>query len=114
MSPLLERFFASLPPAHFLDGPAPDLNLVVDVLMDVDAFVPDWGDGPPAGPHPGQQQYQQQGPHHDEYGGHAGGGGMKREFDAGPGADDDMMGGGGPGRDVYRMRAKQKARLGGD
>jgi hypothetical protein len=85
MSPLLDRFFSALPPGQYLDGPLPDLNLVVDVLMDVDAFVPsDWD-------LPGE-------------------GGIKREYELGPGADDD---GGGPGRDVYRMR-KHKARLGGD
>jgi len=99
MPPLLDRFFGSLPAPQYLDGPLPDLNLVVDALMEVDQFVPADLEGmaPPLGP---------------DGVGH--GGGMKREYEAGPGADDDLMfaGGMGPGRDVYRQRVRQKARMG--
>lgn len=69
-------------------------------MMEVDQFVPADLEGmaPPVGP---------------DGMGH-GGGSMKREYDAGPGADDDIMFGGGmgPGKDVYRQRIRQKARMG--
>lgn len=97
MPPLLDRFFGSLPAPQFLDGPLPDLNLVVDALMEVDQLRPEDLEplGPPMGP---------------DGMGH---GGMKREYDMGPGADDDLMFGGmGPGKDVYRQRVRQKARMG--
>jgi hypothetical protein len=98
MPPLLDRFLGSLPAAQFLDGPLPDLNLVVDALMEVEQVMPQDLEplGPPAGP---------------DGMGH---GGMKREYDAGPGMDAEMMYGGamGPGKDVYRQRARQKARMG--
>ena len=35
MPPLLDRFIGSLPAPQYLDGPLPDLNLVVDALMEV-------------------------------------------------------------------------------
>ena len=97
---MLDRFLSALPAPQYLDGPLPDLNLVVDALMEVDQFVPPDLEGmpPPMGP---------------DCMGH-GGGGMKRDYDAGPGMDDDIMFGGGmgPGKDVYRQRIRQKARMG--
>lgn len=78
LPPLLDRFLSMLPAPEYLDGPVPDLNLVVDTLLG----MPD-----------------------DEHGG-AVGGGVKRELE---GDEHDM--GGGPGRDIFRMRAKQRARL---
>lgn len=106
MPPLLDRFIGSLPAPQYLDGPLPDLNLVVDALMEVDQVMP--ADllepmGPPVGP---------DGLGHG--GGGVGGGGMKREYEAGPGAEDGLMYGMGPGKDVYRQRVRQKARTGGD
>jgi hypothetical protein len=81
LPPLLAGFLNMLPQPEYLDGPVPDLNLVVDTLLG----MPD-----------------------DEHGGGAVGG-VKRELD---GDDHDM--GGGPGRDIFRMRAKQRARLAAD
>ncbi|WIA36938.1 hypothetical protein OEZ86_008179 [Tetradesmus obliquus] len=78
LPPLLDRFLSMLPAPEYLDGPVPDLNLVLDTLLG----MPD-----------------------DEHGGVAGGG-VKRELE---GDEHDM--GGGPGRDIFRMRAKQRARL---
>lgn len=96
MPPLLDRFIGSLPAPQYLDGPLPDLNLVVDALMEVDQVIPADLEllGPPMGP---------------DGMGH---GGMKRDYDVGPGAEDDLMYGMGPGKDVYRQRVRQKARMG--
>jgi hypothetical protein len=77
LPPLLDRFLSMLPAPEYLDGPVPDLNLVVDTLLG----MPD-----------------------DEHA--AAAGGVKREHE---GEEHDM--GGGPGRDIFRMRAKQRARL---
>lgn len=81
LPPLLGRFLESLPKEQFLDGPLPDLNLVVDTLYGMDED--------------------------DNTGGYTGVG-VKRELD---GDEHDM---GGPGRDIFRMRAKQRARMTGD
>eukprot|EP00775_Hariotina_reticulata_P002070 gene2070-2390_t len=80
MPPPLERFIMSLPPDNYLDGPLPDLNLVVDSLYSIDEDG--GGDGI------GEAR------------------GIKREF------EDEEVGtlGAGPGRDIYRLRAKQRAR----
>jgi hypothetical protein len=77
----LERFIMSLPPDGYLDGPLPDLNLVVDTLYSIN----DDGGGDGA----------------DDARG------VKREYE-----DEEAAGtlGGGPGRDIYRLRAKQRAR----
>ena len=108
MPPLLDRFFGSLPAPQFLDGPLPDLNLVVDALMEVDQLRPE--DLEPLGPPMGPDGMMGHGGNKREYDMH---GGMKREYDMGPGADDDLMFGGmGPGKDVYRQRVRQKARMG--
>lgn len=98
-----------------MDGPLPDLNLVVDALMEVDQFVPADLEGlaPPA-PH----SHMAEGAGSSMVGGGGPvGGSVKREYEAGPGgggADDvDMMYGGGPGKDVYRQRARQRAKMEG-
>lgn len=76
---LLDRFLHDLPKGEYLDGPLPDLNLVVDTLMGMEDE-----------PTTGRDSVL----------------GFKREYDG----DDEGV----PGRDVYRMRAKQRARMAGD
>ena len=81
----LLRFIEMLPEAPLLDGPLPNLDIMFDAMQLADQMD-------------GQDAF-------------LGGAGMKREFEG----DDDNEGmgqGHGVARDMYRMRAKQRARVG--
>jgi hypothetical protein len=81
----LLRFIEMLPEAPLLDGPLPNLDIMLDALQLLDQME-------------GQDGFM-------------GGVGIKREFEGDE--DDEGMGAGhGVARDMYRMRAKQRARVG--
>lgn len=99
----LDHFLCSLPPPDYLDGPLPDLNTVVDALYEMD-------------PPQQQQPPASAGALANGSAVEAGGGGTREP--APPGGvkrehPEDEEDDGPAGRDVYRLRAKQRARLGG-